>query len=162
MLKANIAFTWPAEALQIQQAVDCRRIKALESYRHMLQSTSEPIDLFKAALLIAKHRYPLLVNSPLLQPVRTVTLLCAHTYMRIHSRLLLFCHIRVSCTTRLAMCLHISVQDEAKCESILDEHVAKVRESLPSESSQPGSELVYITRSPLNLLGCQACCLHEL
>ena len=40
----------------------CRRIKALEAYRQMLQSDTEPIDLFKAALLIAKHKYPLLVS----------------------------------------------------------------------------------------------------
>ena len=38
-------------------------------------------------------------------------------------------------------------QDEAKCEAILEEQVAKVKESLPAESSQPGYELVYITRS---------------
>ena len=50
-----------------QQCLAGRRIKALEAYREMLQSNTEPIDLFKAALLIAKHKYPLLVSS-LLNP----------------------------------------------------------------------------------------------
>ena len=38
-----------------------RRVQALEAYRQVVQQTPSDIDLFQAALLIAKHRHPLLV-----------------------------------------------------------------------------------------------------
>ncbi|DBB09994.1 TPA: hypothetical protein ACH3X3_001585 [Trebouxia sp. C0006] len=37
-----------------------RRVQALEAYRQVVQQTPSDIDLFQAALLIAKHRHPLL------------------------------------------------------------------------------------------------------
>ncbi|KAA6413615.1 MAG: hypothetical protein FRX49_13723 [Trebouxia sp. A1-2] len=37
-----------------------RRIQALEAYRQLVQQSPADIDLFQAALLIAKHRHPLL------------------------------------------------------------------------------------------------------
>ena len=38
-----------------------RRVQALEAYRQLVQQSPSDIDLFQAALLIAKHRHPLLV-----------------------------------------------------------------------------------------------------
>lgn len=37
-----------------------RRVQALEAYRQLVQQSPSDIDLFQAALLIAKHRHPLL------------------------------------------------------------------------------------------------------
>ncbi len=40
-----------------------RRVQALEAYRQLVQQSPSDIDLFQAALLIAKHRHPLLVYA---------------------------------------------------------------------------------------------------
>ena len=39
-----------------------RRVQALEAYRQLFRQNPSEIDLFQAALLIAKHKHPLLVQ----------------------------------------------------------------------------------------------------
>lgn len=113
-----------------------RRFQALEQYRQLLRQSPAQIDLFQAALLIAKHRHPLLVSM----------------------RIKLF-RATLSCLAGLCIMLHntfsvaikqqfhaMHAQDESQCNKELSQLVQAVQGSLPSTSEQPGFELVYITR----------------